>query len=158
MLVQLYFATRRVYQPGDIVRFAHAPHLNGAAPSWLAMEAAFDAARPAGHPSRMNSRFACESMEDCLTYYAPQPGGTVGKRVYRVFMNEPVAVPMALTGRGQHHHAGPVILSAIAQVLGQAAPCLGIPRIYRSRDGRHRRGANPVRRHVVGRHKLQVSE
>ena len=118
MLVQLYFATSRVYQPGEIVRLptgTQAPHLNVAAASWLAMEAAFDAAKPAGHPSRMSSRFACETMEDCKTYYSPQSGGAAAKRIYRVFMNDPVAVPMALTGWGQHHHVVPATLVAIAQ-------------------------------------------
>ena len=117
MLVQLYFATSRAYLPGQILRVpagAQAYHLGNAAAEWLAMETAFEAARPATHHSRMTSRFACETMEDCLTYYGPQAGGNV-KRVYRVFMNDPVSVPMALTGRGHHHHASPATMAAIAQ-------------------------------------------
>ncbi|MGN6547045.1 MAG: hypothetical protein ACTHK7_18465 [Aureliella sp.] len=35
--------------------------------------------------------------------------------MYRVFLNDPVAVPMALTGWGQKHHAAPATLAAIAQ-------------------------------------------
>lgn len=118
MLDQLFFASSRIYQPCDIIRLVpgtHAPHLNGAVAPWLLMEAAFEAAKPAGHPSRISSRFACKTMEDCLAYYHPQPGGTAGKHVYRVFMTDPVAVPMALTGWGLQHYAAPAALAAIAQ-------------------------------------------
>jgi hypothetical protein len=113
MFLQVYFATSRVYQPGDIIRLAHAPHLNGADASWLTMEAAFDEARPAVYPSRMSSRFACATIEDCLAYYDAQAEAGE-KRVYRAFMNDPVSVPMVLTSYGQRHHAAPETLAAIA--------------------------------------------
>jgi hypothetical protein len=117
MLVQIFFATSRTYQPGDIVRLAagaQAPHLATATPEWLTMEVAFEAARPAGHPSRMTSKFACATAEDCLAYYLPQ-GGIAGKRVYRAYMDDPVSAPMALTRRGQVKHNVPATLVAIAQ-------------------------------------------
>jgi hypothetical protein len=115
MQVPLFFATSRSYNPGDVVRLnagQQAPHLNGAAPSWLSMEQAFELAKPVGHHSRLSSRFACETAEDCLTYYLAQPGAN--KKVYKVVMDDPVAVPMVLTGWGNHHHASPVTLAAIA--------------------------------------------
>ncbi|MBA4191485.1 MAG: hypothetical protein C0467_26195 [Planctomycetaceae bacterium] len=115
MLVKLFFATSRAFVPGDIIQLPQAPHLNNAGAQWLAMEAAFEAAKPAALHSRGTSRFACLSMEDCLTFYGPQAVGANPKRVYRVFMHNPTTAPMALCGRGLHHHGTAATLAAIAQ-------------------------------------------
>ncbi len=113
MPVELYFATRRVYQPDEVIQLAHSPHLANAHPDWHVMEDAFEAARPAALHSRKTSRYACSTIEDCLTYYAAQPGGHV-RRIYKVLMEDPTSVPMALAGRGLHHSANPAILAEIA--------------------------------------------